>query len=358
MPPGAPTLRELRRATADRVAPYELATTGVAQSDGLGGAVYVGVDRSNSRRRVISTDLASLSADGQYAETPPDYLKNEWVLLCTTPLQQRRIPESGYAGAGTIETVAAGYDPALVSSPTDPCAYIDVERPFLSLVAPGIELEIHGIPPLRGGKSAGLHTHINHALRVKLREDEVVVPTVAGQTEVDVTASFPWLTMPALFRDAMYPTSVSGVQVWPIPGARLRFDGDRALLTGTAGGYGSVSPIPVRVLRPVSSWIKVASTGVWAESVVGLVDDDDQCLGDLDELSLIAAFHVADAEGRACIVGSPEQVFWQGLATTFATRLPSMRDQRTQSARRATAPWPDFTSVDGPYGGRWGPGFR
>jgi hypothetical protein len=138
----------------------------------------------------------------------------------------------------------------------------------------------------------------------------------------------------------------------------MRFDGDRAILTGTAGGYGTAAGIPVRVMRPASSWIKPAGTGVWGESAVGLIDDLDQCLGDVDELSLIAAFHVADAEARNCIVGSPEQMLWAASAASFAARLPSLRDQRSQFARRAAAPWPDFVSVDGPFRGRWGPGFR
>lgn len=356
MPPGAPTLRELRRATADRVAPFELVHSGVEQSDGAGGTVYAGTDRSNSRRRVISTDLASLDASGQAGEQPGDSLRNEWLLVCSDPVQQRRIPSFGYSGAGTIETVAQGFDPLLVlGSPTDPCGYVDVERPFQTLVPAGLECEIHSIPPLRGGRSPGLHTHINHACRVKLREDTLTVQGVVGSTTIDATSTFPWLTSVGQFRDAMYPDTMAGEVSWPIPGARLRFDGDRAILSPvvTTG-----SPLPVRVLRPVGTWIAPAGTGVWAESAVGLVDDGDQVLGDLDELSLLAAYYVADGEARNAIVGSPDMQFWTAQARAFAARLPGLKDQRSQRAVRQGAPWPDLTSVDGPLHGRWGPGFR
>lgn len=356
MPPGSPTLRELRRATADKVAPYLLVTTGVEQSDGAGGTEYVGTDRSTSRRRLISTDLASLDDSGQYPETPPDWLKNEWALLCSSPVQQRRIPAGGYAASGMIEEVASGYDPARVT-PTDPCGTLTVERPFTALVAAGIEAEIHGIPPLRGGKSAGLHAAIAHALRVKLREDTIAVTGTSGQWAIDVTAAFPWATNVGQFVDAMYPdTSGSSGPSWPIPGARLRFDGDRALLEPNHGGSGTT---PVRVLRPVASWIKPASTGVWGESAVGLVDDLDQCLGDLDELALLAAFHVADAEAGLCVVGSAEATFWATRARALAARLPSLRDQRQRAAASpGVRMFPDLVSPSGPLGGRWGPGFR
>jgi hypothetical protein len=353
MPSGAPTLRELRRATADKVAPFELFTTGVEQIDAGGSITYDGHDRSNSRRRVISTDLGSLDASGQYAETPPDWLKNEWVLLCSTPVQMRRIPSAGYASGGLVEEVADGYNPLFVN-PKDPCGAITVERPFTGVVPAGLQGEIHAIPPLRGGKSAGIHAAIAHALRVKLREDTVTVNTVTGTWTTDVTLSFPWLTNVGQFVDATYPEA-PGSAAWPIPGGRLRFDGDRVLLEPSSVG----AAVGVRVLRPVGTWIKPVSTGVWAESTVGLVDDLDQCLGDLDELALLAAFHVADAEAGLCIVGSPEQTFWSARAGALASRLPSLRDQRSRTAMSPGARmWPDFVSVDGPYRGRWGPGFR
>jgi hypothetical protein len=326
--------------------------SGVEQSNG----VYVGTDLSNSRRRVVSTDLASLTADGQSAETPPDYLKNEWALVCTVPVQQRRVPEQGYAGAGTVETVAQGWDPALAVG-SDPCGYIDVERPFSAVVPGNTEVEIHAIPALRGGHSAGLHVAINHALNVILREDTVAVPGESGRTTLDVTASFPWLTKPDQFIAAQYVQSQVGVESWAIPGATLRFDADRVLLTTTAS-VATGQTFPVRVLRPLSTWIKPAATGVWGESVVGLVDDLDQCLGDADAITLVAAFHVADGEVRNCVVGSAEAAAWAAQAQAFAQRSAFLRDQRVRAPRGQGAPWPDFVSVAGPYRGRFGPGWR
>lgn len=348
-----PSLKELRRATADRVAPFELAHTGMAQGTG-----YAGTTIDGSRRKLVSEELASVTADGFESENPTDYLKNEWLYLCSDPPEQRRIPEGGYLGYTRADEAATGYNTALVGADT-PTAIITVERPFSAVVPAGLELEIHAIPPLRGGKSAGLHAAIQRALRVILREDTVGVPGVSGRTTLDVTASFPWMTNPGCFVGATYVETQAGVEQWAIPGARLRFDGDRVLLTPNTT-VSSSQTLPVRVLRPLGSWIKAALSSVWAESSVGLVDDDDEVLGDPDSIGLVAAFHVAEAQAAASIVGSLQQTYWLTRAAQIASRTPFLRDQRTQRPRSAGAPFPDFTSVDGAYGGRWpaGPYWR
>jgi hypothetical protein len=190
-----------------------------------------------------------------------------------------------------------------------------------------------------------------------LREDTVLVPGATSQTTLDVTASFPWMTHPGCFRGAEYVQTIAGVETYAIPGARLRFDGEKVLLTPNTA-VSSGQSLPVSVLRPLGTWIKPTLSSVWVESTVGLVDDEDMVLGDADAISLVAAFHVAEEQAHACIVGSAAALWWQNKATTFAARSPFLRDQRTQR-RRATAPsWPDNISVDGPYAGRWGPGFR
>lgn len=354
-----PTLKELRRAVADRVAPFELATTGV---EGPSGG-YVGRALGGSRRRLVSTDLVSVDALGSGPENPGDYLKNEWVYLLTSPPQQRRVPEGGFVGYARADEVADHYP----GDPAQEVAYLDVERPFLTVVDASTELEIHAIPPQRGGKSAGLHRHIQHALRVILREDTVTVEAVSGQSRIDVTAALPWLTAVGQFVGATYAETVAGVDTYAIPGARLRFDADRALVSpiaaaSSAGGTGTASggtgqEIPLRVLRPLSTWIKPYG-GDWGESTAGLVDEDDECVGDADAISLVAAFHVAEEQAHACVVGSREQLWWQAKAAAFASRSVFLRDQRTLKPRYAGSEWPDFIAIEGRYSGRWGPGFR
>lgn len=344
-----PTLQQLRRATADKVAPYELAVCGVENDAG----VYAGVVLDANRRRICSTDLVSVDALGSTSENPTDYLKNEWLYLLSDPPQQRRVPEGGFVGYARVDEVATGY-----SVPPDTAvAYVDAERPFGAVVPAGTVVEIHAIPPLRGGKSPGLHSHINHALRVMLREDTVQVPGLPGQTRVDVTLLLPWLTTVGQFVGATYAETTAGVDTYAIPGARLRFDADRVIMapnTTTA----IEQTTPVRVLRPLSSWIKPAGSADWGESTVGLVDEGDQCLGDTDAIALVAAFHVAEAEAQACVVGSAEQTFWMNKAQAFAARSGFLRDQRSRRPHMDGVPFPDFVSVDGPYRGRWGPGFQ
>jgi hypothetical protein len=346
-----PSLRELRRATADRVAPFELATSGV-----LEGATYVGTAFSGSRRRIVTTDLVSIDSLGVGPENPGDYLKNEWVYLLTDPAQQRRVPEAGFVGYARADETVSGTTPALTPVDT-PVAYLDVERPFGALVAAGTDFEVHGIPPERGGRSVGLHQHIAKALRVMLREDTVLVPGTTGQTVLDVTASFPWITNPGCFVGARYVATISGVESYGIPGARLRFDGEKVLLTPNTY-VGTGQSLPVSVLRPLATWIKPSLSSVWVESSVGLVEEDDMVLGDADAISLVAAFHAAEEQAHLSPVGSPEATYWLARAAAFAARSPFLRDQRTQRPRYASSVWPDFVSVDGPYGGRWGPGFR
>ncbi len=346
-----PTLLELRRLTADKVAPLELARTGAHQGTG-----YAGTERSGDRRRVVSEDLAALSADGQEAEAPPDAYKGRWVYLCSVPPEQRRIPSFGLAAGVPAEEALTGFDPVLVPG-TTPVAVIDVERPFRAVVPAGLELEVHGIPPLRGGRSAGYHRHIKHATNVILRQDSVSVPGSSGQAILDVTATFPWLTNAALFVAAQYVQTQAGVDTYAIPGAVLRFDADRVLLlpnTSVATGQS----IPVQVMRPVGTWIKPAATGVWGESAVGLVDDGDECLGDADAIALVAAFHAAEEQAGLSIVGSPEQAWWLAKARALAMRTPFLRAQQVRRPASGPYPWPDFVSVDGPYRGRWGPGWR
>lgn len=346
-----PTLRDLRRATADRVAPFEVATTGVSE-----GSAYVGTSLDGSRRRIVTSDLVSMDVLGVGPENPGDYLKNEWLYLLSDPPQQRRIPEGGFVGYARADETVSGYTPGLVEA-SEPVAYLDVERPFTELVPAGLAFEVHAIPPLRGGRSAGLHTAINKALRVCLREDSVLVPGLTGASTLDVTASFPWLASPACFIAAQYEQTTAGVESWAIPGARLRFDGERVLL-GPTVTVPTGSSFPVRVLRPLSTWIKPVLSSVWLESAVGLVDEDDLCLGDPDAISLVAAFYVAEEQAHACVTASPEALWWQQKASAFAQRSVFLRDQRSRQPAAGPRPFPDFVSVDGPYGGRWGPGFR
>lgn len=349
-----PTLRDLRRATADRVAPFELATSGVLEV-APGGSRYVGTSLDGSRRRIVSSDLVSLDALGTGPETPPDALKNDWVYLLTDPPEQRRIPEASFVGYARADEAVAGT--TALTAPDAPVAYLDVERPFSALVAAGTPFEIHSIPPLRGGRSAGSHQHINKALRVKVQPDTVLVPGVTGQSTFDVTTTFPWMTTPASFRSAQYVETVAGVETYAIPGARLRFDGEKVLLSPNTAVQTGQS-LPVEVLRPLLTWIKPVLSSVWAESSVGLVDEEDQCLGDPDAISLIAAFYVAEEQAGLCVVGSAEALWWQAKAAAFAARSVFLRDQRQQQRRAARSTWPDLVSLDGPLGGKYGAGWR
>jgi hypothetical protein len=340
-----PSLRDIRRATADRLAPYELLTTGVAD-----GGVYSGVAADSNRRRLVTTDMDSLAASGRGPPTPGDAYKNEWVYLLSTPPQQRRIPEGGFVGFATALEAATGY----TADDDTEVAYLDVERPFSGVVAAGTVAEIHAIPPLRGGKVSGLHAAINRALRVMLREDTVLVSGVTGQYRYDLAATLPWLVRPDQLVSAHYVETVAGLDSWAIPGASIRFDANGVLFTPNST-FTTGQSIPLRVLRPLSSWIKVA--GTWGESVVGLVNETDESMGDLDAISLVAGFHAAEAQADACVAGSTEQMFWLAKARAFAARSPFLRDQAVRRPRTGTD-WPDNIAPSGPYGGRWGPQFR
>lgn len=346
-----PQLRELRRALADRLAPYELATTGVEGPQGT----YSGTDIAGSARRIISSDLVSVDALGIEPESPQDYLKNEWAFLLTDPPQQRRIPEMAFVGYARADEVATGLNPGV--PPTAPVAYVDCERPFAAIVPPGLGVELHAFPPLRGGRSQGSHAAINRALRVMLREDTIQVTSVAGQTRIDIAPLVPWLAVPDQLVALMNVETVDGQDSCAIPGAVVRFDGERVMLSPVPYlGAGQV--LPVRVLRPLSTWIKPAGATDWADSTVGLVAEADACLGDLDAITLVAAFYLAEERAGQCRAASPELSYWLGRAGECARRSPFLRDQRTLRPSSSRAAWPDLISPLGPLGGRYGPGFR
>lgn len=343
-----PTLAALRAATTDRLAPHIPGTTGVANA---AGTSYTGRAADGNTRRIISSDLLSIDAGETGAEDPPDALKNEWLYLLTSPPQQRRIPEGALGAYATASEVATGYS----GSGDQPVAYVDLERPLMAVAAPGTPFEIHAIPPLRAGRSMGVHAAINRALRVMLREDTVTVTGDTGTYRYDVTATFPWITRPDQFVSAHYVETVSGLDTWAIPGATLRFDANTVLLVPNST-FTDGQSIPVRVLRPLSSWIKAG--GSWGESSVGLVDEDDECLGDLDAIALVAACHLAEEQAQLALVGSSEQKYWLARAKDLIARTPFLRDQQTRKPADTSRMFPDYISPYGPFGGRWGPGFR
>lgn len=354
MPSGAPSLAELRHATADRIAPFEAGRSGVPP---LGAPdARVGTALGANRRRLVSADLAGWDAIGSAPEAPPDAYKNEWLYVLADPPEQRRIVEGGFLGAALPEQLLEGYDASTVPA-DEVVAGVDVERPFSAVVPAGTAFEVHAVPPLRGGRSMGYHEAIRRACRVVLREDTVSVPGEAGRTTLDVTASFPWLSNVGLFMGAHYAETTAGVETYAIPGATLRFDGEKVLLTASAGA-GSAGPFPVRVLRPVGTWVRPEGSAEWAESTTGPVAEGDRVLGDADAIAVVAAFFVAESEAAACVAGSAAQLYWAGRAQALGRRSPFLRDQRQRKARAAPRPRPDLVSVDGPYRGRWGPGFR
>lgn len=354
MPPGAPTLAEMRRATADRIAPFEAGRSGVAP---LGAPdTRVGTARGANRRRVVSADLAGLDAIGSAPEIPGDAYKSEWLYVLTDPPEQRRIPEGGFLGAAAPAELLEGYDLATVPS-DEVVAGVDLERPLSGVVPAGTAFEIHAVPPLRAGRSLGYHEAIRRACRVILREDTLSVPGVAGKTTLDVTAIFPWLSNIGLFLSAHQTQATDGVETWAIPGATLRFDGEKVLLTASWGG-GSGTTFPVRVLRPIGTWVKPAGSAAWGESLTGPLAEGDQVLGDAEAVGVVAAFHVAEAEALASVAGSAAAAYWQQRAAQLSLRSPFLRDQRQRRAEGAARTFPDNVSVDGPYRGRWGAGWR
>lgn len=341
-----PNLAELRAATTDRLAPHIPGVCGIANA---AGTAWTGRALDNDKRRIISTDLLSMDASGSGPEDPPDFLKNEWLYLLTDPPQQRHLPEGGYGGYATAAEVATGFT---VSGDT-PVGYLDLEQPLSSVALAGTRFEIHAIPPMRGGRHAGIHVALNRALAVMLREDTIAIPATSGTSRYDVTALIPWAT-PEHFVSAHFVENTAGLDTWAIPGARLRYDGSTILLIPNVTASTGQS-IPVRLLRPLSTLIKTG--GSWQESTVGLVDEDDECLGDLGAISLVAAVYLAEQQADGSRVGMPEQLYWMTKAQRLAARTPFLRDQRTRQPESQYT-WPDNIAPSGPARGRFGPGFR
>ena len=268
------TLRELRRGAAPELDFFDLVQTSTASA--TGGDIIV----------------------AEYADSdlPPRTFGSTYALICAGAMsgQQRRIQDSGYGNTNG----------RLVFS-----------RPLASAVEQHVECEILGIvPAIRQLGEPGWREHANACLRDVWVERRLLIPAIAGQTSYDVTTPYPWLTDRRQITDPL--AHASTLTDYALPGANLRGvrnDGGTVwveLWTGYQDGQSF--ELPARA--PGHTWIK--HDGVWGQTTVGLVDDDDETPAPFDLLRLM----MLERATRHLMLQAPatEAAVWRGQHATFA----------------------------------------
>lgn len=133
------------------------------------------------------------------------------------------------------------------------------------------------------------------------------------------TTSYPWLDRPERFVRALEPGPTGLMPVdctWR--GVQLRLDGATPHLEIAAPFEHAGGTLVLEVIRPGNSLINVSGGG-WAESSVGLVNDDDYCLPSFEDVfpeAMFCAYQAlaARSPGRPYPKAAELMEFWLGEA--------------------------------------------
>lgn len=301
-----PLLSAYRRDLAQKCSSFKLLTTGVLYSGTYQGTA----SGTDAARRIISSDLGLSNLAGTSAEIPATAHDYQWTYIPSTA-EQRRIVKNGYSAYNAASTVLTGHN---ASADAYVVGYLTVDRAHASTLSANISAEMLGrFPALSYEDMPGLHWAINEALQVMHwpRKESV---TADGTSRIDVSSSFPWLKRPEqLVRvfgvdpDNGYgPTEMAG-RAWLEP------DGEKMWLhIPERPSSGEIFTIQVR--RPCHTWIRVAST--WATSTVGLVNETDEALPEVDRVTAVAYWQLAKRMARKG--PKPQQEEWSKEAEQAA----------------------------------------
>lgn len=218
-----------------------------------------------------STTTAVVAAAFQSSELPTDSQAYTWVLSpAATAPRQRRVTLNGLTpGSGTLT-----FDAALGTA-----------------VGAGTVIELSPLlPPIHESSAnvgaAGylsLHGCLNLGLRHLLIPHTILLPLVSGQHDYDLS-SYTFLDSPARLTDVWEPNAL-GTNTRPTrktwafvesaDGHQLQFEQPYRFSTGSYN-------LELHTLRPADTWITVS--GVAADSTVGLLNESDETVVDLNTL--------------------------------------------------------------------------
>lgn len=250
-----PTKAQYRAAVASEVGDYGQFTT-TDQATGPDPARWL-ISRP-------STAAASLREGGR----PSSSYEEQWALVTSGSqiLQQRRVLHyDANVGAFAADHVFGGTIAASVT--------FEALGPF---------------PAERTTDRPGVHQFIDWSLRYLLAPDEVTV-VAASTADISLAPLSSWLTNPDRLVDVLEPSPVPSERViraayrnW-----ELILDGETPKLRFEVRYPSGVSGnLTLKVLRPARSWIGVS--GTYADSTVGLVNESDTALADLDDVVTVS----------------------------------------------------------------------
>lgn len=313
-----PRLDQLRWQVADLASGYLTGSTGV-----LTNGAYVGVaNGTDAQRRLVSSDLLDQDVSGLTSDTELEWWDGAWAYLPSTQ-QQRRVANAGYTANSLASAVT---DQA---SSAERVGFATLARPWTAVVAANEAFEIHAPFPVTRSQTdrlPSIHGAINQALRVmRFKHDVSFVGT--GVSRLDAS-SLTWLTADEgqliEIRDPSY--AATDAQRGLVGGADLEFLGEKIWLT-MGSTVSSGTAFTGVFWRPRGTWVKHG--GTWATSAVGLVDESDECGGNLEQIALVAYFHLADR--MAGMDPNNPDPYWTarrdeiaGAARAFMWRAPEL----------------------------------
>lgn len=314
-----PSWTSYRRDLALKASSFKLLTTGVLYSGTYQGTA----SGSDAARRIVSSGLASANLSGTSTEIPATAKDFQWTYIPSTG-EQRRIVKNGYSGYNAASDVLTGHN-ALADAYI--VGYAVVDRAHATTLSANIEAEILGRFPALGYEDMpGLLWAVNEALAVlhSPRQESV---TGNSTNRIDVSTSFPWLKRPEQLVRVFGVDPANGYGPSQMAGkAWLEPDGERMWLhIPERVATGRVFTIQVR--RPCNTWIRVG--GTWATSAVGLVNETDEALPEVDRVTAVAYWQLCKRMARKG--PKPQQKEWEDESRLAAESAAPFVEWQTEA---------------------------
>ncbi len=321
-----PTLPSYRRDLALKASTFKLLTTGVLYSGSYGGAA----SGSDAARRVVSSMLGNANLAGTQGEIPGTAYDYQWLYVPSTA-EQRRIVKNGYSAYNAASDVLTGHN---ASADAYIVGYVTVDRAFASTLSGNIDAEILGrFPALSYEETPGLHWAINEALQVMHRPRKETV-TGNGTKRIDVSSSFAWLKRPEQLIRVFDVDPASGDEPQVMRGRSwLEPDGEKMYLH-IPEAVTSGATFTIQVQRPCSTWIR--SGGTWATSTVGLVNETDEALPEVDRVTAVAYWQLCLRMARRG--PKPQQADWEAEAKQAAAEAAPFVQWQVEAPTPYTGP--------------------
>lgn len=199
-----------------------------------------------------------------------------------------------------------------------------------------IELEVHQkMGAVSSGKMIGYRECINQALNILWTIDMITFPSdstdpVSGLTR-DLN-TFDWLRQQSQIIGVKDVTGYAPGIWLPTDMYQFQYDAERPILSGPQ----PIDPTlySIAAYRPLNTWIKRG--GVWGETIGGLVDDTDECLGDHVLITQVALYFVYKAMAENPYESASARDRWEMKAARQALIAKNIKLQNLPKSAMTT----------------------